>query len=86
MKSTKSRAILFANANAYATRFVAGKLYDPNSEAYSKNAFIDELKSKYGIKSRIRLFYWSMVYKGLVDHYMIYIIKSMGENPINFIK
>lgn len=82
----KTKINLMALANDYAMNFVAGKLYDPNSEAYSNDEFIREAKSRYGIRSRIRLWYWSKVYEGLVDYYMIHIIKLMGENPINFIK
>lgn len=82
----KTRANLFALADDYAMNFVSGKLYDSNSKSYSNDEFTQAIKSKYGIKSRIRLWYWSKVYKGLVDFYMIQIIKSMGKDPIDFIK
>lgn len=82
----KTRTNLIALANDYAMSFVASKLRDPDDEFYSESNFIQAAKSKYGVRSRIRLWYWSKVYKGLVDYYMVHIIKSMGKNPIDFIK
>lgn len=76
-----------AQANFYAMNFAIAEVISLNtSKYYSNDEFTQAIKSKYGIKSRIRLWYWSKVYKGLVDFYMIQIIKSMGKDPKDFKK
>lgn len=81
-----TRTNLFALADDYALSFVTGKLYDSETDGFSNDDFIHEMKTKCGVKSHIRLWYWSRVYKGLVDFYTIQIIKLMGKDPKDFKK
>lgn len=59
-----------AQANFYAIDFVTSEVLSlDTSKYYSKDALVVLLKAKYGIKSRVKLWYWSQVYNALVTYY-----------------
>lgn len=59
-----------AQANFYATNFAITEVIDQDtSKYYSEDALVVLLKAKYGIKSRVKLWYWSQVYNALVTYY-----------------
>lgn len=61
-------------ASKFAMNFVAS-----NNKEYSKSRFIQEIKSKHGVRNFIRVWYWSRVYKEFVDYYNAHLIDLMGE-------
>lgn len=67
-------------ANEYAMNFVACTWSNPNNKEYSKSRFIQEIKSEYGVKSFIRIWYWTRVYKEFIDYYNTHLIDLMGES------
>lgn len=75
------KANLLVLANDYAINFVACTLNNSDNKEYSKDQFIQEMKSKYGVKSFIRLWYWLRVYKAFVDYYNIHIVEIMKPVP-----
>lgn len=72
--NTKVKWDLSLLASKFAMNFVAS-----NNKEYSKSRFIQEIKSEYGVKSFIRIWYWSRVYKEFVDYYNVYLMDLMGE-------
>lgn len=81
-----AKTSLLLLANEYAMNFVACTWSNPNNEEYSKSRFIQEIKSKYGVRSFIRVWYWSRVYKGFVKYYNVNlydILKSLKEPKLS---
>ena len=73
--NTKVKWDLSLLASKFAMNFVAS-----NNKEYSKDRFIQEIKSKHGVRNFIRVWYWSRVYKEFVDYYNAHLIDLMGES------
>lgn len=59
-----------AQANFYAIDFVTSEVLSlDTSKYYSKDSLVVLLKAKYGIKNRVKLWFWSQVYNALVTYY-----------------
>lgn len=71
--NTKVKWDLSLLASKFAMNFVAS-----NNKEYSKGRFIQEIKSKYGVRNFIRVWYWSRVYEEFVDYYNVHLIDLMG--------
>lgn len=70
-------------AAMYAENFVLSEVNELDTEKYSRDSFIKEIKSKHGVKSIIRVWYWSRVYRRLVKYYTIQTIRYACEKQID---
>lgn len=69
VKANRYRTRL-AQANFYAMNFAIAEVISlDTSEYYSKDSLVVLLKARYGIKSRVKLWYWSQVYSVLIAYY-----------------
>lgn len=59
-----------AQVNSYATKFVITEVTSQDiNKYYNEESLAVILKFVYGIKNRVKLWYWKVVYKALVAYY-----------------